>query len=135
MMPRVPLPVTAALVVALEKEGDLFACAERLLALRDEPDLAPARALILDCLAPLIDMGAVQENQGQRHVDRSALLRFGVGVMGLREHALWDMSLEALAAAYTHWRAGMVVDDSVNPPAAAFLKEMAVRFPDTAQNK
>lgn len=127
MTARVPMPVTAGLALALAAEGDVLACAERLAAL-DEAALRPVTALMTDILRPLLAMGAVTRDGGRSDIDRAALLRLGVGVLGLREDLLWQgMTLEALGAACAHWQAGL---NAAAAPPARFLQEMTSRFPD-----
>lgn len=128
-MARTPLPVTAELALALAREGDIFACAEKLAAL-DDADLRPVAVLMTDILRPLIAMGAVTP---ARMIDRDGLLRLGVGALGLREEDLWRrMTLEALAAACVHWRQSATPPDR---PTGEFLKDMAARFPDTGKGE
>lgn len=125
------LPVTAGLALALEDEGDLFACAERLAELGDDMALRPLARLLIDILAPLAAMGVIETSPEGRRIDHEALLRFGAGLCGIGEDKLWHATtLAELAARWDGWKLREQLVPRPTPPDAAFLQEMAAHFPD-----
>lgn len=126
------LPMTVGLALALEDEGDLFACAERLVALGDDAALRPLARLMVDMLAALGAMGAIGTTVEGRRIDREALLRFGSGLCGISEDKLWHATtLTELAARWEGWKLREQLVARPQPPDAAFLHKMTTHFPDT----
>lgn len=132
---RVRLPATLALACALEDTGNIFSVAQAL----GESDLAPQAKqtlglLLCDIIAPLLDMGAVYaDSAGHKHIDRQAVIDFGIVVCGLsRSEVMYERSLHELAL--YHRRLVPQRGAAITAPDAGFLADMQALFPDLAKD-
>ena len=116
------------MIEMLEEEGGLFPVAHALAAQQD-PALACLQRLLRDAIAPLMEMGAVEETKdGQRRVDMVGLKQFFFGVLRWPPDVFAAAMPDDLCVAWKGHALSSGLRRSLTT--ARFLREMAARFPD-----